>query len=378
MIARDKSVLLMGSRQTGKTTLIKELNADLYLNFMRPDNRQLYETNPSRLVGEVELLAKESAKKPLIILDEVQLIPELLNASQDLIDRQIACFIFTGSSMRKLRSSHINLLPGRVVTLELMPMIQEEFTELNLPLEDLLIYGTLPGIWKGGSILEKEEDLKSYVLTYLEEEVRQEAKIRNMGQFNRFLELAASESGQLVSFRKLASDVQSSHSAISSYYQVLEDCLIAHRVEPYIKTKTRRRLTKSAKYLLFDMGVRRVAAKEPAALTANSAGRWFEHYVGLELINQAAYHLDPVKVHFWRDLNGQEVDWVLSHFERLIPIEVKWTETPTLSDAKHLKLFLDEYPEADKAYVICRTPRAFELADNIIALPWKSLSHVFD
>jgi uncharacterized protein len=384
-LERGKSILLLGPRQTGKTTLITSIPHDWYLNFIRPDIRQRYETNPKVFTSEVEFLAKKQSKIPLIILDEVQLVPELLNSAQDLIDRKIASFIFTGSSMRKLRNSQINLLPGRVITYYLPPLTWDEIqgsanslapdhTSLLL---NFLTFGQLPGILTIPSAADKEEELRSYVHTYLEEEIRGEAHVRQIGQFSRFLELAASESGNIISLRKLASDVEVAHSTISTYYQILEDCMIAHRIEPYIKTNTRRLLTKSPKFLFFDLGVRRVSAKEPPELLKSQLGPLFEHFIGLELLNQSLSRRDIFQVSYWRDHNGQEVDWVLVTKNLLIPIEVKWTERPQESDAKHLKAFLKEYPEAKKAFIVCRTPNAYELCENVIVLPWQELESVF-
>jgi predicted AAA+ superfamily ATPase len=386
ILARGKSLLLLGPRQTGKTTIIQSVPHDWYLNFIRPDQRLRYESHPELLLKEVEYLAKKLQKIPLIVLDEIQLVPELLNAAQDLIDRKIAQFIFTGSSLRKLRRSQINLLPGRVISLYLTPLIWSEIK--NLPFQDelgrdsderllrLLNFGSLPGIIKLAADSEKEEELQSYVYTYLEEEIRNEAHVRNIGSFHRFLELAAAESGNIVSLRKLSSDVEVSHSTISGYYQILEDCMVIHRVEPYLKTNTRRRLTKSPKFLFFDLGLRRVSAKESFPLIKSQQGPLFEHFIGLELIHRSLLHTASFQIHYWRDHNGQEIDWILASKNELIPIEVKWTDKPQENDAKHLKVFLEEYPEAKRAFVVCRTPRAYEICPNITALPWELLDEI--
>lgn len=131
-LKRHKSILLLGARQTGKTTLIDRLNPDFSLSFIQPDTRLLYEQNPSRLAGEVTALAETIAKKPLVCIDEVQKVPEILDVVQDLIDRKIANFVLSGSSARKLRSgTKVNLLPGRVVLLHLDPLTYSELSSLQ-------------------------------------------------------------------------------------------------------------------------------------------------------------------------------------------------------------------------------------------------------
>ena len=197
---RKKSVLLLGPRQTGKTTLVKNLNANLYVNLARPTTRQTYEKDTGRLTREVEAM---TPKFPLVIIDEIQKVTPLLDAVQDLIDSQIAQFVLTGSSARKLRrAGNTNLLPGRVVVLRMDPLIINEMSTLSPSLEELLLYGSLPQIILEKSMENREEDLFSYVTTYLEEEIRSEAFVRNIGAFSNFLKLAALESGSISNFHK--------------------------------------------------------------------------------------------------------------------------------------------------------------------------------
>lgn len=377
---RGKSILLLGPRQTGKTTLIQRLSTDFSLSFIQPAVRLRYEQDPSQLTGEIEAFAEDKKTTPLVCIDEVQKVPEILDVVQDLIDRRIAKFILTGSSARKLRSrSKINLLPGRVVAYHLDPLTYAELTDakINLSLEELLLYGSLPAITQDKTLRDKEKDLQSYVVTYLEEEIRAEAAVRNVGAFARFLTLAAAESGNIINFSKLSQEIGVAHTTIAGYYQILEDCLVAERIEPLFKTKMRRKLMKTPKYLLFDLGVRRLCADEGTQMPTKNLGMLFEQWVGLELLHYARLSEKRVKVYFWRDANGPEIDWVLEKEGRYIPIEVKWTDRPTLADAKHLALFKQEYPEFQVAYVVCQTPRKMKLAEKIYALPWQELSSLF-
>ena len=376
-IERDKSVLLLGARQTGKTTLMGQFKHDLLVSFVQPDVRQRYEKSPHLLKGEVEsLTAAENGKRPLVVLDEVQKVPVILDVVQDLIDREKANFILTGSSARKLRrGAQINLIPGRIVAFRMDP-----FSLAEVPTDDLndrLFYGSLPGIISVSARSDREDDLESYVTTYLEEEIRAEAAVRNLGDFARFLELAASESGGIVNLRKLLQEIGVSHTTISAYYQILEDCLICDRIEPLTHSKTRKKLTKSERYVFFDLGVRRLAAREGTRPPRETMGGLLEQFIGLELLSSAHIKGRGAKIRFWRDPDGPEVDWIIDEDGIYIPIEVKWTENPASSDIRHLEVFLSEYKSAKAGFLVCQVPRKAKLSDRIFALPWQSINDVF-
>ncbi|MBN1870009.1 MAG: ATP-binding protein [Candidatus Omnitrophica bacterium] len=372
-LSRNKSVLLLGARQTGKTTIISRLKSDLFISLVRPELRLRYEKDPSLLTSEVEALNPgPPSSRSLIIIDEIQKVPVLLDAVQDLIDRKIANFILTGSSARKLkRGSNVNLLPGRVVSLNLAPFSLSEYPTKSI--QQLLLYGSLPGIVLLNENKTKDADLDSYVTTYLEEEVRAEAIVRSLGSFAKFLEYAASESGNIMNFRKLSQEIGAAHTTIASYFQILEDCLIIERIDPISKSLTRKKLTKSSKYLFFDLGVRRLAAKEGTSLPRETMGKLFEQFVGLELLKSIRLSSKTAQLKFWRDPNGPEVDWVVETQASYVPFEVKWSEAPSIKDAKGLQIFLEEYKEAEAGYIVCRSPRRFKLADNVTAVPWQEL-----
>lgn len=379
-----KSILLLGPRQTGKTTLINQLKADKRFTLANPKDRLRYEKDPSALTSEIEFIAEQAKDKdntlPFIIIDEIQKLPILMDAVQDLIDRKVAQFLLTGSSARKLkRDGDVNLLPGRAIPLRLDPLTYQELKAVptfHNELNSLLLDGTLPEIVLKEDLQQRELLLDAYVTTYLEEEIRAEALVRDLGPFARFLELAASESGKIVNLTKLSKEIGVVHSTIVSYYQILEDCLFVERIEPISVTLTRRKLIKAQKYLMYDLGVRRIAAHEGRALPREQMGNLFQQFVGLELLRILRLSEPRYQLKFWRDAAGPEVDWVIDAHDIYIPIEVKWTERPTLQDAKHLQLFLNEYPQAKKGFIICRTPHAMKLSSNIYALPWENLGDV--
>lgn len=375
---RGKSVLLLGARQTGKTTFIhQQIKPDITYSFARASTRQRYEQNPALLEKELEEQVKQYAKPPIIFIDEVQKIPRVMDVAQYMIDQKLAQFILTGSSARKLKvGKDLNLLPGRVVSLMMTPLIYDEILE-KPTLENILLYGTLPGIMLEAKISAKDTDLYSYVTTYLEEEIRAEAMVRNIGHFSRFLEIAAGESGKQLNFTRLSQDIGIADTTIANYYQVLEDCLITLRVDPIDHSITKRRLIRSPKYLFFDMGVRRACANEGAKLSQKILANLFEQYVGTELIYHSHLLSPETKIKYWRDSAGPEIDYVIDQAQTYIPIEVKWTDRPNLSDAKHIKKFIEEY-NVKQAYIICRTPHRYKIADNIIALPWQEIGAIMN
>lgn len=369
-LKRNKSILLLGPRQTGKTTLIKNLSDGVYYNLAETQTRRRFELNPDLIIKEIEALPK---KKPLIIIDEIQKVPRILDPIQSLIDNHKAIFILTGSSARKLRrQSEVNLLPGRVVSLHMDPFTNSEFQQ---DLETHLIYGSLPGIATEKLIKNKSIDLRSYVDTYLEEEIRAEALVRNLPAFYRFLEMAALESGKIVSFNAISQAIGVAHTTISSYFEILEDCMMAERVDPIFESASRKKLTKSSKYLFFDLGVRRIAAREGTKLGAPRLGELFESFVGIELVRENRMKISS-QICFWRDPDGPEVDWVIKTGGDYIPIEVKINSQPSMGDARHLQTFLKEYPCPYGGYIVCTTPRRFKIDKNITAIPWQEIPDI--
>jgi predicted AAA+ superfamily ATPase len=377
-LARGRSTLLLGARQTGKTTLALRLGADVQLNFIRPEVRQRYERRPELLGAEIESgPASPARKRPLVLLDEVQRVPELVNVVQDLIDRRMAQFILTGSSARKLRRGRdTNWLPGRLTPLRLDPLTIAERAPPSL--EECLLFGSLPGIVGVEGEDDRERDLSAYSSLYLEEEVRAEALVRKLGQFSRFLQLAALESGGISHYRGLAQELGVPHTTVSGYYEILEDCLIAERVEPLTLSRTRKKLTRSPRFLFFDLGVRRAIAEEGRRLPPRVLGTLFEQFVALECIRMGRQVQPEVRVRHWRDPDGPEVDWVLEREDRFLPVEAKWSESPTAADARHVETFLREYRNARNGLVICRAPRRFHLARGVLALPWREIPVVFE
>jgi predicted AAA+ superfamily ATPase len=371
-LERGKSVLLLGPRQTGKTTLLKHLGyGDITITLLDPERRLRLEKSPNLLRQEIAAYRQihTGNRAPLVIIDEVQKVPALMDVVQLLVDNHEAQFILTGSSVRKLRRhSQFNLLPGRVINFHLDPL---SLLELPTPLPP--VYGSLPAIALEKTATNRQIELQAYVTNYLEEEVRGEALVRQLGSFARFIELAAVEAGAQININKLSQELGISRHTMAEYFYILENCLIAEKIEPVTQTTTRRKLTKAPKYLYFDMGIRRIAANEGTQLSSITMGNLFEQFIGLELLRMLRIRRPSARLRYWRDHAGPEVDYVIEHEKTFIPIEVKWTESPTPSDAKHLKKFMAEYPTASNGYIICQCDKPLLLQENILALPWQQL-----
>lgn len=382
VLKHNKSILLLGPRQTGKTTLVEELvQTDLAYSFLDPSTRRRFEEDPELLINEIKGLVrtKKIKERPLIFIDEIQKIPEIMNTLQLIIDKKMANFILTGSSLRKLRRKNkdVNLLPGRVIELNLGALSLLELSDEICPdIEDLLLNGSLPEVILQTDSQYKELLLTSYVDIYLEEEIRAEAFVQNLSSFSRFLTYAAVDSGKLLNTTNLSKEIGVSRRTIDEYYQILEDCLIADRIEPLSNHHTRRKLAKSPKYLLFDLGIRRIAAGEGLRLPQKYYGDLFEQFIGIEILKLIKIFAPQAKCFYWRDHTGPEVDYVIEFNRQYLPIEVKWTSKPSKKDARHLLLFIKEYECALPAYIVCQAPNPIEINSDIIAVNWKDISEI--
>ncbi len=378
---RDEvSFFLLGPRQTGKTTTLTKIFSSLdhfSSNLMETRERLKYERNPSLLSEEVLASGKKH-----VFIDEIQKVPSVLDDIQVLIDREKRVFALTGSSARKLRRKDVNLLPGRALQFRMDPLVYPEYKDTlaitnSTDLKRVLKYGELPGIL---TLLADSREklagdiLASYVATYLEEEVRAEALVRHLGAFAKFLKLAAESSGGLVSMRSMAQDIGVNHATVSGHFQVLEDSLIAERIEPLLPAGERGKLRKAAKYVLFDTGVRNAATEVlgPAEFTSEYWGKLFEQWVGLSLLRLMRVRGTSGRLRYWRDYAGREVDWVVDLGHRWLPVEVKWGENLRSKDIRHLDYFVRTYGKrVQTGYIVFTGQRDRKLSERILALSFR-------
>jgi predicted AAA+ superfamily ATPase len=370
--SRGKSILLLGPRQTGKTTLTKNFEFDLTINFLSAKVRQSYEQNPDLILKEVNAAKKIKKSIVRVLVDEVQKVPAIMDPIQFLIDEKKAQFFITGSSARKLKQqADVNLLPGRVISFNLDAISLEEY--LIDEIDEILDYGQLPEVILTKDVEQKEELLQTYVEVYLEEEIRKEAQLRKLPDFYHFLERAAEHAGLLCSHSSIAQDVGISHVTVKSYYEILETTLIAHRIEPIYQSNKRKKLIRSPKYLFFDLGVRRLAAKQGANQPNSVKGITFESFIGIEILKFIRIHKLKCNLSFWQDPGVADVDWVIKKEQKYFPFEIKLKNKIVKSDCKHLLSFIQEYPCPKGGFVIYTGKNPIQIDDQIMAYPWQEL-----
>lgn len=394
--------VVFGARQTGKSTLIRALIPDdaLHFDFTVASERSRFLLDPDELI-RVCRAAPKRTEPTYVFVDEAQAVPAIFDSVQHLYDsdKKRWRFVLCGSSARKLRKHGTNLLPGRSLLHTLQPLVIAErshsatdrastISSLDLPwpkahahkhpfpdagLMERLAFGDLPGV-----VTAPEEDrgelLRAYSVVYLEEEIRREALVKDWTAFLRFLRLAATESGQVVNYAAISREAGISQPTVKSYYELLEDMFVGVRLPQWSKSR-RKNLLSAPKFMLFDLGVRNAAAGLAPTIdtVASNPGPLLEQWVGLELHRRLRY-LGRGELSYLRTRDGAEVDYIVELDGVVTPIEVKWTERPHLSDARHVESVLDEHPKkAKRGYIVCRCPRSQELSERITAIPWDHL-----
>jgi predicted AAA+ superfamily ATPase len=333
----NKSILLLGPRQTGKSTLISELKPELSINLSDQETYVAFLRDPG-------LLKKRLQNKKTIFIDEVQKIPSLLNTVQSLIDKDKKLrFFLTGSSARGLRRGHANLLPGRVLALRLGPLTSTELAS-NFDLDRMLSLGALPGIYLEPNIELAERVLRSYVSTYLREEIQAEALTRNLEGFSRFFDIIASRSGDFVDFTKFSSQASIERTSARRYFDVLVDTLVVNPVPAFTKS-SKRRLVQHPRYYFFDVGVLNGALSN-FAVSSDRKGSLFEHLCLQLLLSEAQGRDEDVRISVYRTDGGAEVDFILEKGKEVFAIEVKATKTIGSHDLKGLKSFANFHDSA--------------------------------
>lgn len=392
--------IVFGARQTGKSTLIQKLLPPhaARIDLSIPKVRAQYLHRPDDLIALCKGLRQRTGGA-WVFVDEAQNVPALFDAVQHLYDgdKQRWRFILCGSSARKLRQTGANLLPGRSFLHRLFPLTlverpaDETSVEFDAPpplpldwpgslrptkpfpranLLTRLAFGELPGVITADES-HRVEMLQAYTQLHLEEEMRREALVKDWPAFVRFLRFAAVESGQMVNYYKISKDVGLSVPTIKSHYQLLEDMFLGFRL-PAFSGSPRKNLLSTDRFLFFDLGIRHAAAglRPSTDVVQANPGPVFEQWVGVELWKRLQY-LGTGGLHYLRTHDGAEVDFIIAREGRLTPIEVKWTENPALTDARHLLAFLGEHPtQAKHGYIICRCRQPLRLHDKVTALPW--------
>lgn len=321
-LQRDsKSVLLLGPRQAGKSTLLSSLNPDLQLNLADPATFRKYVTKPERLETE---LAAAGPKVRTVFLDEVQRVPALLDVVQIVTDRSPGRFRFllSGSSARKLRRGKANPLPGRIHLYQIAPLFRRELGG-DFSLERSLSHGTLPGIYGQADPQVRARDLQGYVDAYLREEIQAEALVRDIGGYSRLLDLMAAASGRILNLNALCREAGIIHQTARRYVEILEDTLLLFNL-PAWSGSDRASLVAHPKPYLFDIGVRNALLGRPLDRFAeDEKGLLLEHWIAQELHGRMGALWPELTLFHYRTRSGGEVDFVLRIGRELWGVEVK-------------------------------------------------------
>ncbi|MDR0981917.1 MAG: AAA family ATPase [Culturomica sp.] len=355
----NESIFLWGVRQTGKSTLLKQIFPDAlwYDLLLSSDYKRLLDNNG--LIRE-RILADESIKT--VVIDEIQRLPELLNEVQWLIVNKGIRFILSGSSPRRIRQSGANLLGGRALRYELYPLVSAEIPDFDLI--RALNHGLLPKIYDANN---HTKLLDAYIGNYLQDEIVAEAKLRNVDIFNRFLQIAAITNGEIVNYTNIATETSVSTTTVKEYFQILQDTLLG-RYLPSFQKRPKRRVVMAPKFYLCDVGiVNSLLKRSKIDFGTEIFGKAFEHFIYQEIYAHSSYSGLEYAISYWRTSSGFEVDFVLGDHQ--VAIEVKSSDNVNSRNLKGLRAFAEEY-SVEKLIAVSNDPYP-RLTDSILILPWK-------
>tara|TARA_B110000459_G_C16621365_1_gene501903 strand:- start:2773 stop:3921 length:1149 start_codon:yes stop_codon:yes gene_type:complete len=359
-LLEKKSHFLFGPRSTGKSSMIaKQLQQNaVVINLLKSDQYLLLASKPWELEN---LIAVQKNSIDIVVIDEIQRIPELLNEIHRLIEEKNLTFLLTGSSARKLYKQGQNLLAGRAWRAELFP-----FTYIEIPdfcLDDYLLYGGLPQVVTSNN---KLEELDAYVSIYLKEEIQAEALVRKINSFSVFLRMAAITNGTMLNFAKISNDTGVPASTIREYYKILEDTLVGYMLPAWNKSVQRKSIS-TAKFYFFDIGVRNtLVGINSLDKHSDSYGQAFEHFIAMELRAYLSYTRKKMELTYWHTVYRHEVDFIVGDE---IAIEVKCSDNIQNKHLKGLKVLMEENI-CKKYYCVC-FDNNHRMNGNVEIIPWE-------
>ena len=357
-LGKTRSAFLWGPRRVGKSHWLR--------HHFDPKSTDLLDLLQSDLFAELATrpaLLRERWNGRLTIIDEIQKIPVLLDEVHWLIENRGAQFVLTGSSARKLRREHANLLAGRAARHELGPL---SFCEVDgFDLEAAMTTGLLPPHFLS---TEPERDLRAYVADYLKEEIAAEGAVRNLPAFAEFLRAAAITNAELLSYANVARDCGVSAKVVQGYFEILEDTLLGARLSPW-RRSPKRRLIQTDKFYFFDVGVANFLARRRPAIGSAEFGKSFEHFLLMELLSYRRYRAPDLEVTYWRTSTGQEVDFILGDME--VAVECKSSTRIHEGDLRALRTLAEEH-RVGRRILVSQERTTRRLEDGIEVVPWRA------
>ena len=345
----DDNVFLFGARQTGKSTMLRQqLRDSVYIDLLDTMAKARFRKRPGLLY---EML-KDKPEGTIVVIDEILEVPELLDEVHRLISEFNHRFVLCGSSARKLKRKGYNTLGGRAVPCYLFPLVSAEIPDFDI--DHALLYGMIPPHYTSRNATRR---LSAYIDVYLKEEIKEEALVRNLGAFQRFLEVAALTDGEMVNNNNIAQDCGVSSATVAAYFGILEDTLIGYQVPAYRKVM-KRRLVQAPRFYYFDVGIANyLLHRKELTRGTPEYGHAFEHLVIQELKAYLGYAHSEDELTYWRTYTGIEVDAVIG--DARVAIEIKSVEEVLSRHLKGLKAFGEEHPDCRRIIVsldpFCRT-----------------------
>lgn len=367
----NNSIFLFGARGTGKTYLLKNQFEDkttIYIDLLEPETYLQYSLRPSSLKEYIDTL---NSGTKWIIIDEIQKLPGLLDIVHKCIEEKKIKFILTGSSARKLKRGGANLLAGRAFINKLFPLSYKELgKEFNLT--EVLKWGSLPGIFSFNDTEDKKDFLRSYVFTYIKEEITEEQTVRKLEPFRKFLYISAQMSGKIINYSKIARESNTSTTSIISYFQILEDTLIGITLDAY-HTSVRKSQKQSPKFYYFDTGVLRSLNN---TLTLDvlpqtySFGNLFEHFIINEVNKLNHYYKKDYRLYYYQTKSGLEIDLVIERpGEKTALIEIKSSDNVTPEQIKPLISISKDFKNSETfCFSLDKVPKKIE---NVYCCHWQ-------
>lgn len=361
VLIKQKSHFLLGPRSTGKSSLIrKTFDSSLYINLLKQDTLRDFIINPSLLRERVAAIKLKP--RDLVIIDEIQKIPKLLDEVHLLIEEEGLVFLLTGSSARKLKKGAANLLAGRAWMANLFPLLSSEITDFDLL--RYLNYGGLPQVYTSSHPL---KELKNYINLYIKEEIQEEGFTRKLDQFLIFFESIGIMSGEELNYQGWSSDTGVPRKTLQSYVELLQDTLMAFELPSFKKTVNRKAVSRS-KFYLFDVGVANHMAKKGEIKEGSTEfGKAFEHFFIQECRALISYLELDWKLTYWRSHSQMEVDLCLGQEWAL---EIKSSKRVTEKHLKGLRALREE--NLFENYGVICLEKEKRIVDGITIWPWRS------
>ena len=358
------SHFLFGPRGTGKSTFLRQAFADaLWVDLLQPEVHQRFAARPERL----RELVDGSPEAKVVVLDEVQRVPALLDVVHHLIERHgrraAPRFVLTGSSARKLKRAGVNLLAGRLLLERMHPFMAAELPSFDLA--GALRRGMLPVVWDSDT---PDATLNTYVALAIREEVQAEGLVRRLEDFARFVEVISFSHGSVLNIAEVARETHTGRKATEAYIGILEDLYLAFRL-PVFRKRQKRQLVAHPKFYWFDAGVFRSARPAgPFDRPEEIDGGALEGLVAQHLRAWIGYSHRNASLSYWRTRSGTEVDFVVYGEDGLWAFEVKNGVTVRERDLRGLRAFLEDYPEAE-ARLLYRGDETLEMRGGIRCEP---------